>query len=237
MRTSAAIAMCLAVTGCLAGDAEEEAFEFGQSKPSSDGKSDEARACGAESCAPALCGYDCTEQGEQCERSCAASDGRASSFVAATVGSTSFDSRTNPYVPVFSLDNVLVYGCELWDYSSGAYDGLQIQYEELIHSSFTVNASDPTRTKHDFGLYVAPFTGPGSYRAQAQYRASHDSTQYAQKDACSLDVEADGMGGIKGRFDCTIGSQNAGSISVRGTFACAENAMSPIFSKWAAAPQ
>lgn len=236
MKTSAAIAMCLVITGCVAGDGEE-AFEFGQSRPTSEGKSDEPRACGEDSCAPVLCGYDCTTQGEQCERSCAAADGRASSFVAATVGGSSFDSRTNPYQPVFSLDNVLVYGCELWDYSNGEYDGLQIQYEELIHSSFTVNANDPTRTKHDFALYAAPFTGPGSYRAQAQYRASHESTQYAQNDACSLDVAADETGGIKGSFDCTIKSQSAGSISVRGTFACAANAMSPIFSQWAAAPQ
>ena len=128
----------------------------------------------------------------------------------------SFDSRNNPYAPKLALDNVLVYGCDLWDFSSQAYDGLEIRYTELIHSSFAVNKDDPTRTKTDFGLYTKGFTGPGSYRAEAHYAASNDSAGYKDDDACSLDVAVDGAGGIKGSFDCTIAAkEGSGSVSVK----------------------
>jgi hypothetical protein len=235
MKTSAAIAMCLVITGCVA-DGSEEEFEFGQSIPVQSGKSDEPRACGTESCVPELCGYDCSVAGEQATKECAATDGRATSFVAGSVsGGSSFDSRTNPYVPVFSLDNVLVYGCELWDYSDGAYDGLQVQFEELIHSAFIVDPNDPRRVGKDFGLYIDHFAGPGSYRASAHDSASSEAVRYGQKDACSTDVAVDSAGTVSGSYSCSITS-NGGSVSVQGTFSCAKNAMSPIFSKWAAAP-
>lgn len=237
MRTIAAIAMCLGMTACVADSAQED-FQFGQSKPVGDGKADSQ--CGAESCDGSLCGYDCTTQGAQCTESCASADGRAGSFVAASVSgsaSGSFDSRTNPYAPLLALDNVLVYGCELWDYSDQTHDGLEIQFEELIHSSFAVDPNDPTKTGRDFSLYAGNFTGPGSYRAQAQYRSTSESASFASKDGCSLDVAGDAMHGITGSFDCTLPSQAGGSVSVKGTFSCAENAMRPIFSKWAAAPQ
>lgn len=238
MRTHAAIAICLAFAGCVSDDSEE-AFEFGQSTPDPmSGKSDEPRACGTQSCLPELCGYDCSVAGQQATEACAATDGRPSTFVAASIsGGSSFDSRSNPYVPRLALDNVLVYGCELWDYSNGEYDGLQVQYEELIHSSFAVDPNDPTRTGKDFGLYISHFVGPGSYRAQAQYRAAHDATLYAQQDACSVDVAVDSAGAVNGSFTCSIKSQSSGSISAAGTFSCAKNAMDPIFSTWAAAPR
>jgi hypothetical protein len=238
MKTSAAIAMCLVITGCVAGE-NEEAFDFDQSKPVQTGKSDGPSACGTDSCLPELCGYDCSVAGVQATEACAAADGRANTFVTGSVSGSSFDSRSNPYVPVFSLDKVLVYGCELWDFSSGAYDGLEVQFEELIHSSFAVNPNDPTRTGKDFGLYIGHFVGPGSYRADAHYAASHDSTRFGQNDACSADVAVDSAGTVTGSYTCSIKATagGSGSVSVQGTFGCAKNSMTPIFSKWAAAPQ
>lgn len=237
MRSIAAIALCLGMTACVADSAEED-FQFGQSKPVADGKADSQ--CGAESCDGLLCGFDCTTRGSQCTESCASADGRAASFVAASFSggaSGSFDSRSNPYVPLLTLDNVLVYGCELWDFSNQTQDGLEIKFEELIHASFTVNPNDPTKTGRDFSLYAGNFTGPGSYRALARFRSSSDATYFASNDGCSLDVAGDAMHGITGSFDCTLPAQAGGSVAVKGTFACAENAMRPLFSKWAAAPQ
>jgi hypothetical protein len=236
MRISAAITLALAFTGCVSDEAEEE-FEFGQGKPMQTGKSDGPQACGDESCEPQLCGYDTSVAGQQATRSCAATDGRPTTWVAGTLSGASFDSRTNPYAPVFSLDKVLVYGCDLWDFSGGAYDGLEVRYEELIHSSFTVNSSDPTRFAKKFGLYFKNFVGPGSYRAEAEYQASSDSTRYAQADACSVDIEVDATGTVNGHYSCSISAAAGGSVSVTGAFSCAKNAMDPIFSKWAAAPQ
>jgi hypothetical protein len=235
MKIAAAIAMSLAAFGC-ATDSSDEPFDFDQARPMQDGKGD-AVGCGAGSCEPYLCDFDCTTAGQQCSKTCAAEDGRPNAFVAASVGGSSFDSRNNPYVPRLALDNVLVYGCNLWDFSSQAYDGLEISYKELIHSSFTVNKDDPTRTKANFGLYTKGFTGPGSYRAEAHYEASSDAQRYAAEDACSLDVADDGAGGIKGSFDCTISADGSGSVSVKGTFACPQAAVDePVFSAWAAAP-
>jgi len=241
MRISAAIAMSLLAAACVADEAADEEFGFEQSVPEPmSGKSDEPRACGEESCLPELCGYDLSKQGVQATESCAAEDGRASTFVSATIGGSetgSFDSRTNPYVPRLQLDNVLVYGCELWDFSGDAYDGLEIEYQELIHSSFTVNANDPTRTKKDFKLYIKGVEGPGSYRAQAMYRAANDAALYAGNDACSVDVTVDDSGTVSGAYECTIPARmSSASVGVTGTFACGKNAMNPIFSVWAAAP-
>jgi hypothetical protein len=237
----AAILMSLAFAGCISGDSEED-FSFDQSTPKQNGgKADGPVTCGDQSCDASLCGYDCSVPGQQAKESCATTDGRSATFVAASIGgseSTSFDSRTNPYQPVFSLDKVLVYGCNLWDFSGGAYDGFELQYEELVHSSFTVNTNDPTRTQRHFGLYMKPFAGPGSYRAQAQYRPTSDAKWYSAPDACSVDVSVDAAGTVSGSFNCAgMGSDSGGTVSAQGSFSCGKNALSPIFSAWAAAPQ
>jgi hypothetical protein len=231
MKIRAAIAFSLLITGCVSDQPEEE-FEFGQSIPTNMGKADGPQACGAGSCLPELCGYNASVAGEQAKEECADHDGRPDSFVTGSVSGSTFDSRTNPYAPVFSLDKVLVYGCELWDFSSGAYDGLEIQYEELIHSSFVVDENDPTRKARHFDMYIGHFAGPGSYRAEASYQASSESPRAAQADACTVDVAVDGSGTVSGTYSCALGS-----TSVSGSFGCAKNAMSPIFSRWAAAPQ
>lgn len=225
-----------AAAGC-ASDTPDDDFSplDEQSKPNPDGKSDDARACGTQSCVPRLCGYDCGTAGSQCAESCAADDARAQAFVTATVGgseSASFDSRTTPFDPVFALDNVLVYGCELWDFSDQSKDGLEIEFEELVHSSFVVDPNDPTRYDHKLDVYISPFTGPGSYRAEAAYTARHDAPRYYAKDGCTVDVSTDAARGVHGTFRCDLARRDvAGSVSVTGEFGCPVNAMNPIFSR------
>jgi hypothetical protein len=89
-----------------------------QSVPNPDGKSDDVRACGESACAPSQCGYDCTEAGQQCTQTCAPTAGRDKAFVRATIGNITVDSRDTTYAPVWDLDNVLIYGCDHWDFSS-----------------------------------------------------------------------------------------------------------------------
>jgi hypothetical protein len=225
----------LAVVAC-ASDGEDDFSPLDErpAPPSDDSKSDEPRACGTESCAPRLCGYDCTVAGSQCERGCAAADGRAATYVQTTFSgahSSTLDTRQTPFEPVFSLDNVLIYGCNLWDFSNQQYDGLEIEVEELVHSSFVVNPSDPTRHDRRFVTYIKGFTGPGSYRGEALFLARHDAQRFSGADVCSIDVAASATGGIEGTFDCTIPAKDgsSASVGVRGEFACAANAMLPIF--------
>ena len=222
----------LGLAACVAEDGFSPFDE--QSTPTGDEKSDEPRSCGEDSCAPILCGYDCTVAGSQCERGCASADDRASTYVQATFSgahSSTLDTRQTPFVPVFSLDNVLVYGCDLWDFSNQQYDGLEIEVEELVHASFVVNPSDPTRHDRKLIAYIKGFTGPGSYRAEAMFRARHDAPQFYAGDACSVDVAASPSGGIQGTFDCTIAARDGtgASVAARGEFACARNAMDPLF--------
>jgi len=233
----AVASMILSTTACVDATSEDEFSPFDEpSEPNLDSKSDEVRACGAESCAPILCGYDCTTRGTQCTASCAAADARSQAFVAATVSgpeASSFDSRQNPYAPVFTLDNVLIYGCQLWDFSNQVKDGLEIEFEELIHSSPGATPADPTRHGRKLGIYTAPFQGPGSYRAEATFQATHETPAYITRDGCSVDVASDANGGLTGSFDCALQATTGASTSVKGRFACPENAMDPIFSRWA----
>jgi len=223
----------LGLAACVASDDERSPLDQ-QSLPTDDSKTDEPRACGAESCAPILCGYDCTTAGSQCERGCAASDGRATTYVQATFSgahNSVIDTRQTPYRPVYSLDNVLIYGCELWDFSSQQYDGLEIEVEELVHSSFVVDPNDPTRHDRKLVAYIKGFTGPGSYRGEAMFRARHDAPLFYALDACAIDVAAAATGGIQGTFDCQMPARDgtSGTVRARGEFACAENAMDPLF--------
>lgn len=222
-------------TACTSSSDSDDFSPFDQqAHPNPDGKSDDARACGDDACAPRECGYDCTTAGEQCTQACAAAPGRADAFVAATVEGSTIDSRNTPFDEVFSLDNVLVYGCELWDFSNQAKDGLEIQLQELRHSSFTVNPNDPTTFDRKLDVYVAPFTGPGSYSGDGLFQANQDAPRYFGSDACSVDVTATETGGLHGTFECRLASNGSsgGAIEMRGEFGCPVDAMSPIFSRW-----
>jgi hypothetical protein len=79
---------------------------------------------------------------------------------------------------------------------------------------------------------MAPFTGPGSYRAEGFYKASNDATAFTTKDGCSVDVATDANGGLTGSYDCALKSQSGSTQSLRGTFGCAQNSMNPIFTRW-----
>lgn len=138
------------------------------------------------------------------------------------IGSVTVDSRDTPYSPVWDLDNVLIYGCDHWDFSSQTKDGLEIEIEQLRHSSFVVNPNDPTRHDRKLVVYVAPFTGPGSYRAEGLYAANERSTRFFARDACDVDVAASDDGGIHGTFSCRIpaGDGAAGAIDLAGEFGC-----------------
>jgi hypothetical protein len=205
-----------------------------QSVPNPDGKSDDVRACGESACAPSQCGYDCTEAGQQCTQTCAPTAGRDKAFVRATIGNITVDSRDTTYAPVWDLDNVLIYGCDHWDFSSQTKDGLEIELQQLRHSSFVLNPNDPTRHDHKLVVYVAPFTGPGSYRADGMYAANERSTRYFDGDACEVDVAASDDGGVHGTFACRLPAAGgaSGSIDLSGEFNCPIDAMDPIFSRW-----
>lgn len=204
------------------------------SVPNPDGKSDTIRACGDTSCEARLCGYDCTTVGEQCTQTCAPTAAREQAFVTARVGGTTIDTRDTPYAPVWDLDNVLVYGCELWDFSSQVKDGLEIQIEQLRHAPFVIDPNNPRRHDHKLVVYVAPFTGPGSYRGEGLYAANEHATHYYAKDACEVDVAAGEDGAIHGTFACRLPAAGGatGAIEMSGEFACPVDAMSPVFSRW-----
>ena len=168
------MALSLFVAAC---GAEEEEFSLDDlsvrlpDEPPG-GKSDEAVTCGDSSCSWDRCGYSCPA-GEQCHRACQPRDTRADAFTKLTIGATTLDSRALAYQPVVRLTDVLFHGCELWDFSNGQYDGLEISYRELRQGAF--RASDRTTHDHYFMLYTKPFTGPGSYRAEASYAASSEA--------------------------------------------------------------
>jgi len=228
------LAFLLLVAACATDPADDDFSPFDeQSKPDPDGKSDEARACGASACAPRLCGYDCTTQGAQCTQTCAPTDGRAAAFVTAAITgahTSTVDSRQTPFDEVFALDDVLIYGCEHWDFSNQIKDGLEIELTELVHASFAVNPGDPTRHDRKLMVYVAPFTGPGSYRGEGLFQARHDAPLHAAKDGCAVDIAADDAGGIRGTFDCRLPArEGAATVDVRGAFGCPINAMNPLF--------
>lgn len=239
MKTFSFLSLAL-FTSCAAqppDDGDAPPFET-QSHPNPDGKSDTIRACGDASCEARLCGYDCTVAGQQCTQACAPTPASDKAFVRATIAgstgsSTTIDSRETPYVPVFSLDNVLVYGCELWDFSNQVKDGLEIELQQLRHSSFTVNPNDPTRYDHKLMVYVAPFLGPGSYRGQAGYAANEHSTTYFSTDGCAVDVTADTGGALHGTFSCQIpAAGTTSSVRITGEFGCPIDAMAPQFVRW-----
>lgn len=196
-----------------------------------DQKADQVTECGTESCTYTMCGYAC-HAGAQCERSCATSDSRPASYVEFTVSgghSAHADSRDHGYTPVVSLTNVLFYGCELWDYSSGAYDGLELHYSEIIQGAFL--AGEPELKGLELSVYAAPFTGPGSYTAEGFFSKSSAARKakdaWFGKTACGVDVQDDGSRGLKGTFVCSsIAHYGTGSpVAVSGAFACGVNAV------------
>ena len=162
----------------------------------------------------------------------------ARTFVQATITgaeSGAVDSRLTPYVPVVSLDNVLIYGCDTWKFSTDNV-GLEIELTELVHSSFVVDPSDPTRAGNRLEVFIPRhYTGAGDYTAEASYSPSSVAAAagrfYSTRDACAVHVASDG--GITGTFDCTLASQAGASVAITGTFACpGTDRDSPNFARW-----
>lgn len=179
-------------------------------------------------------GYDCSVSGQMCTAKCYDTDADKDAFVKFSAAGRTVDSRSVPYTPVLSLSNVLVYGCQLWDFSDKTHQGLGIQYKKLVQGALF--AGDPSDFQDDMEVYVPSFTGPGHYEADAHYTASDEAKErgeyFRKAGACSMDVASDGAGGVKGHFSCdAIPSKNGASISMSGDFACGGSALAPIFSR------
>ncbi len=195
------------------------------------GKADFPAPCGQETCEYDMCGYDCTTAGSQCVRSCADVDAREESYVlfnASGAENVRLDSRDLAYVPRFSLDRVLLYGCDVFDYSNGESDDLEIKYKKIYKGAFAVG--QPQNIGEDAYVYIRDFQGPGSYMASARYSPNSqasDSDRYWGKDVCGVEVDALSNGGIRGEFVCDAVPSKGGGASVRlvGEFECGVNAM------------
>jgi hypothetical protein len=217
------ILLALTVFAACASTSTDGGFQPGgiPQPPEKGGKGDSPVACGGSTCDPSLCAWDCSAQGAACTEACT-TESRMDAYVTATVSgnaSTSFDSRATPYVPKYSLDNVLIYGCELWNF--GDHQGLEIQYTELVHSAFTVDPNDPTVYQRKLDIFVDNLHGAGSYSgAEGSFEMSNTSDQFVQRDGCTVDAEAQ-AGGLGGSFNCSLGG-----ASVSGQFACPGNSLS-----------
>jgi hypothetical protein len=150
--------LLVTILGCASTAAEQGPGGIPR-PPTNGGKTDGTPIqCGASQCDAALCGWDCSTAGQACAKTCT-TDGRANAFVTATASgaeSTTIDSRATPYMPVWSLDNVLIYGCELWAFQDGK-QGLEIELTELIHDPFVVDPNDPARYQRKLDIYADAF--------------------------------------------------------------------------------
>ncbi len=187
------------------------------------------------SCESGRSGYDCSVSGQMCKDRCYPTDERKDAFVSVNVAGKALDSRAVPFDPVLSLDHVIEYGCDLWDFSDKTHQGLGIQYEKLIAGAFTTDQKSDFEDKLE--VYVPRFLGPGQYTADARFVASDEDEAagrtYAQGGACSVTMDSDGSGGVKGTFSCpSIASKTGMGVAMNGEFACPGSAMDPIFSRY-----
>jgi hypothetical protein len=150
---------------------------------------------------------------------------------------TSVDSRTTPYTPKLSLNNVLIYGCELWhftrsDGSDPHHQGLEIELTELVHAPFAVNPNDPEVYQRKLDVYADHMQGAGSYQAEGSFEAQSGGARYITKDGCSVDVQPD-RGGLSGTFSCALAAADGSSVSMAGQFSCPGNSLNdPLFVAW-----
>jgi hypothetical protein len=230
-----AVFLLAATAGCASNAPADVDGHGSIPHPQGDGKQDGEVSCGSSACAASECAFDCSTSGQTCHKACM-TDERANAFVAASVAGAeqvAFDSRQTPYQPKLALDNVLIYGCEVWDFSAGNHQGLELEYIELIHDSLVVDPTDPTRHHNRLDVYVDPLAGPGTYRGEGSFTASDAAAaagrRYTSSDGCSVTLDA--MGG--GTFDCALQNQAGASISVSGSFSCPGSAMNqPEFIAW-----
>lgn len=203
-----------------------------------DSKSDAPSQCGTDSCSADLCGYDCSTSGQQCDRACDSADRDADTYVLFNVSGARdarLDSRDLEYKPKLALNNVLIYGCELWDFSSGEYDGLEISYKKVYNASFQLGG--PKNIGENAKIYIKPFEGPGSYQATGFYAASSaergERNYFWGKETCGVELEIIDGGAVRGEFVCgsVPNRQDGNSSTVRmvGEFECGIGSMNPEF--------
>lgn len=174
-------------------------------------------------------GYDCSAIGAACADKCYATDGRKDAYVALAVSGKALDSRTVPFDPVDPVnagDRTLRYGCGLFTASDGT-QGLELLYRK--NETGAAFEDDTT-------LRIDGFGGPGGYQATVTVRYTPSDTAqtqgliYAKKSGCSIDVHADGRGGVEGTVSCpTVPNAKDGTtVSISGDFACDGTALEPI---------
>jgi hypothetical protein len=224
------LAIAFFASACASSATGDGGFQPGgiPQPPQQGGKGDSPVSCGGSTCDGSLCAWDCSMQGASCTEACT-SDDRKDAYVTATASggaSTSFDSRNTAYAPKYALDNVLIYGCELWNFAD--HQGLEIQYTELVHSSFTVDPSDPTTYQRKLDIFVDNLHGAGSYSgAEGSFEMSNTSDQFTAQDGCSVDANPQD-GGLAGSFNCQLGG-----TSVTGQFSCPGNSLAgQVFVAW-----
>ncbi|MEZ4462866.1 MAG: hypothetical protein R3E66_24690 [bacterium] len=194
-------------------------------------KGDEFVACGSDTCEPSACGYDCTVVG-QCERACALVPQRDQTEVKLDItGSitTKLDSTEHAFEPVLSLDNVLFFGCELWDFSNQTRDDLEVSFAEIYRGGFAVG--DPENIGRRAVIDIRDYRGPGTYTANGFFSESSAQREkndyYYGTDACTMTVRESDHHGIAGEITCDIPNKSLPrNIRMTGTFACGMDAMS-----------
>ncbi len=233
--------------GEVENEAEEEirtddfASQLADAKASQDGKDDEPSRCGEDTCQRSLCGYDCSVSGQQCERACADDDTGEVLVKLNVSGSISkeYSSENFTNEPILSLNDVLIFGCDLWDFSSGDRDDLVISYSEVHKGAFAVGDTERLGPKATFE--ITDFQGPGSYQGDGFFTASSDQKKinnyFLARDACGFEVEKTATG-ISGNIVCAnlpitrFNEANPdASIKIEAEFSCGIDAMDPQFIK------
>lgn len=165
-------------------------------------------------------------------------DSAEHTFVAATVSGSehaTLDTRLTPYVPTWRLDDVLIYGCENWNFSNGR-QGLELELTELVHSSFTADGSDSTRSRSRLDVYVAPpYSGSGDYRAEGSFTPTSDAAAagraYYAAQGCTVHVTKGTE--LTGTFACMLPNAAGATITIAGSFNCpATGEAVPNFIAW-----
>jgi hypothetical protein len=221
------------VPACLADVTATDEPDLGAYLPPADGKLDDVARCGEDSCARSLCGFSC-EAGALCEQQCFAEDVSDASFVRFEVGGASsleLDTRHLPGpAPYARFSNIVIAGLDLWQFRAGfgqpiTRNGLEIMYWDVIEAGIVAN--HPFRHGPWADLYIAEFTGPGVYAAQAKFspgksRAELDGPVVGDRyaGACQVTVTTAANGGLDGAFQCEAlaGVNASSSVRLAGSF-------------------
>ncbi len=201
-------------------------------KANQDTKNDAVISCGTGTCSSILCGYDCSTSGQQCVKACSTEASGKPSVSAKISGGTSKSLNSDDFVyeRVFSLNNVLYFGCDLWDYSSGERDDLVISFREVLSASF--QAGGPRDIGSDLQLEIRNFEGPGSYQGIGYYSENSakraDEDYFVTDEGCGFEIEKTEIG-ISGTIVCrnVPNKKSSASIAISAEFQCGGDALDP----------